>query len=63
MLTGKRLPDAIANGTYHIDIHNAKGAGVAFRPQGEVPMVRHGQYAQIRNEPLPLILGPGIGGG
>ena len=31
MLTGKRFPDAIANGTYHIDVHNAQGAGVAFR--------------------------------
>ena len=31
LLTGKRFPDAIANGTYHIDVHNAKGAGVKFR--------------------------------
>jgi hypothetical protein len=31
LLTGKRFPDAIANGTYHIDVHSATGAGVKFR--------------------------------
>ena len=31
LLAGKRFPDAIANGTYHIDVHNARGAGVKFR--------------------------------
>jgi hypothetical protein len=35
MLTGQRFPDAIANGTYHIDVHSAKGAGVAFRELNE----------------------------
>jgi len=35
MLTGKRFPDAIANGTYHIDVHSATGAGVAFRELNE----------------------------
>ena len=31
LLAGKRFPDAIANGTYHIDVHSASGAGVKFR--------------------------------
>lgn len=31
LLTGKRFPDAIANGTYRIDVHSAQGAGVKFR--------------------------------
>ena len=31
LISGKRFEDAIANGTYRIDVHNAKGAGVKFR--------------------------------
>lgn len=31
LLKGKRFPDAIANGTYRIDVHSAHGAGVKFR--------------------------------
>jgi hypothetical protein len=31
LLSGKRFPDAIANGTYRVDIHSARGAGVTFR--------------------------------
>jgi hypothetical protein len=31
LLVGKRFPDAIANGTYHIDVHNPQGGGVKFR--------------------------------
>ena len=31
LVTGKRFPDAIANGTYRIDVHSAQGAGVKFR--------------------------------
>jgi len=31
LLSGKRFPDAIANGTYRVDVHNARGAGVNFR--------------------------------
>lgn len=31
LLAGKRFPDAIANGTYHVDVHGASGAGVKFR--------------------------------
>jgi len=31
LITGKRFPDAIGNGTYRIDVHNATGAGVKFR--------------------------------
>jgi len=31
LLTGKRFPDAIGNGTYRIDVHSASGAGVKFR--------------------------------
>ncbi|MHC4741631.1 MAG: FAD-dependent oxidoreductase [Planctomycetota bacterium] len=31
LITGKRFDDAIANGTYRIDVHSAQGAGVKFR--------------------------------
>ncbi len=31
VLTGKRFPDAIANGTYRVDIHHADGPGITFR--------------------------------
>jgi hypothetical protein len=31
VLAGKRFSDAIANGTYRIDVHSASGAGVRFR--------------------------------
>jgi len=31
LLTGKRFPGAIANGTYRIDVHNASGASVKFQ--------------------------------
>lgn len=31
LLTGKHFPDAIANGTYRVDVHSATGAGVRFR--------------------------------
>jgi len=31
LLTGKRFPDAIGNGSYRIDVHSARGAGVKFR--------------------------------
>ena len=31
LLSGKRFPDAIANGSYRIDVHSARGAGVKFR--------------------------------
>jgi len=37
LLTGKRFPDAIGNGTYPVDIHNASGAGVTFRRLKNVP--------------------------
>jgi hypothetical protein len=31
LLSGKRFPDAIGNGSYRIDVHRADGAGVKFR--------------------------------
>ncbi|MFW6162925.1 MAG: FAD-dependent oxidoreductase [Planctomycetota bacterium] len=31
VLTGERFPDAIANGSYRVDVHSARGAGVKFR--------------------------------
>lgn len=37
LLGGKRFPDAIANGTYPVDIHNARGAGVTFRRLEKAP--------------------------
>lgn len=37
LLSGQRFPDAIANGTYPVDIHNARGAGVTFRHLEKAP--------------------------
>jgi hypothetical protein len=31
VLTGKRFPDAVANGTYPVDVHSASGAGIKIR--------------------------------
>jgi hypothetical protein len=31
LLDGRRFPDAIGNGTYPVDIHNASGGGITFR--------------------------------
>jgi hypothetical protein len=31
VLEGRRFPDAIANGTYQVDIHHGAGAGLTFR--------------------------------
>lgn len=31
ILYGKRFPDAIANGTYRVDIHHSDGPGITFR--------------------------------
>ena len=31
VLKGERFPDAIANGSYRVDVHSARGAGVKFR--------------------------------
>jgi hypothetical protein len=31
ILSGKRFPDAIGNGSYRIDVHSARGPGVKFR--------------------------------
>ena len=37
ILSGKRFPDAIGNGTYPVDIHSANGAGVKFRHLKDAP--------------------------
>jgi hypothetical protein len=37
ILTGKRFPDAIGNGTYPIDVHSAHGAGITLRPLKDAP--------------------------
>jgi len=37
LLSGKRFPNAIANGTYPVDIHSARGAGVTFRQLEKAP--------------------------
>ena len=47
LLTGKRFPDAIANGTYHIDVHSASGAGVKFRELNEDAMFYQIPYASL----------------
>ena len=31
VLSGERFPDAIANGTYRVDVHQADGPGIIFR--------------------------------
>jgi hypothetical protein len=47
LLTGKRFPDAIANGTYHIDVHSAQGAGVKFRELNQDAMFYQIPYASL----------------
>ncbi|HUT32467.1 MAG TPA: FAD-dependent oxidoreductase [Planctomycetota bacterium] len=37
LLGGHRFPDAIGNGTYPVDIHSARGAGVTFRRLEKAP--------------------------
>jgi len=37
LLSGKRFPDAIGNGTYPVDIHSAGGEGVTFRHLKDKP--------------------------
>lgn len=37
LLAGQRFPDAIAYGTYPVDIHSARGAGVTFRRLEKAP--------------------------
>lgn len=37
LLSGKRFPDAIGNGSYRIDVHNAHGPGVKFRYLEDTP--------------------------
>jgi hypothetical protein len=47
LIAGKRFPDAIANGTYHIDVHNAQGAGVKFRELNEDALFYQVPYASL----------------
>lgn len=37
LLSGHRFPDAIGNGTYPVDIHNAGGGGITFRHLEKAP--------------------------
>ncbi len=37
VLSGKRFPDAIGNGTYPVDVHSTHGAGVRFRHLKDAP--------------------------
>ena len=37
ILSGKRFPDAIGNGTYPVDVHSTHGAGVRFRHLKDAP--------------------------
>jgi hypothetical protein len=37
LLSGHRFPDAIGNGTYPVDIHNARGGGITFRYLEDAP--------------------------
>ncbi len=37
LLGGHRFPDAVGNGTYPVDIHNARGGGITFRHLENVP--------------------------
>lgn len=47
LLTGKRFSDAIANGTYPVDVHNASGPGVKFRDLAEGTMFYQIPYASL----------------
>jgi hypothetical protein len=37
ILGGRRFPDAIGNGTYPVDVHNANGPGVTFQQLKDAP--------------------------
>jgi hypothetical protein len=37
LLSGQRFADAIGNGTYPVDIHNARGGGITFRHLEQAP--------------------------
>jgi hypothetical protein len=37
LLSGRRFADAIGNGTYPVDIHNARGGGITFRHLEKAP--------------------------
>ncbi|NQU25510.1 MAG: FAD-dependent oxidoreductase [Candidatus Nealsonbacteria bacterium] len=47
LLVGKRFPDAVVNGTYHIDVHSASGAGVKFRELNEGVSFYQVPYASL----------------
>jgi len=47
LLTGKRFPDAIANGTYRIDVHSAQKAGVKFRELNKDVLFYQIPYASL----------------
>ncbi len=47
LIAGKRFPDAIANGTYRIDVHSASGAGVKFRELNKGAMFYQIPYASL----------------
>jgi glycine/D-amino acid oxidase-like deaminating enzyme len=50
VLTGRRFPDAIANGSYPVDIHHADGPGITFR-------YLDGHETVIAERGLPAVMG------
>ncbi|MBN8216313.1 MAG: FAD-dependent oxidoreductase [Spirochaetes bacterium] len=54
VLTGKRFPDAIANGTYRVDIHRQGGAGLTFRYLDGKQVEVHGDGSQTEGRWRPV---------
>ncbi|MFP4434466.1 MAG: FAD-dependent oxidoreductase [Planctomycetota bacterium] len=56
VLTGKRFPDAIANGSYRVDVHHSERSGLTFRYlDGTETYVEPGQPRRVGRwrDPLP----------
>jgi glycine/D-amino acid oxidase-like deaminating enzyme len=56
VLRGKRFPDAIANGSYRVDVHHSDRSGLTFRYlDGREEYVEPGQPSQVGRwrDPLP----------
>ncbi len=57
VLSGRRFDDAIANGSYRVDIHHSDGSGITFRHLDGTERVvqERGRVASVRRwrEPLP----------
>lgn len=60
VLNGRRFPDAIANGSYRVDIHHSDGPGITFRylDGTEEVIAERGKPAQMGTWRAPLAESP-----